>query len=40
MRYKVVNGKEVQVWFDNWHPCGPMLKRFGSGLVYDAAKLC
>lgn len=25
------------MWYDNWHPLGPLLSRFGSWMVYDAA---
>ena len=36
MKYKIGDGKDSFMWIDNWHPCGPLLKRFGTRILYDA----
>lgn len=27
------NGDSIFLWLDNWHPVGPLFKRFGEALV-------
>jgi hypothetical protein len=34
--YKVGNGTSISLWFDNWHPLGPLVERFGSRIAYDS----
>ena len=34
-RSVVGDSSEVFLWRDNWHPLGPLFKRFGEGLVRD-----
>lgn len=28
------NDMNVFVWLDNWHPLGPLFKRFGESVVF------
>lgn len=37
IRYMVGNGRDVWIWQANWHPFGPLIRRFGSRIVYDLA---
>lgn len=37
IKYRVGNGRCVFVWYDNWHPLGPLKARFGYRVVYDSA---
>lgn len=30
------NGLTASLWFDNWHPLGPLAERFGSRVIYDS----
>ena len=30
------NGNSIFVWVDNWHPLGPLIKRFGTRIISDA----
>lgn len=36
IKYKVGNGNSMWVWFDNWHSMGPLYKRYGDRIIYDA----
>lgn len=36
IRYVVGNGKSIWFWHDNWHMFGPLKKRLGSIVIYDA----
>ncbi|KAI8559863.1 hypothetical protein RHMOL_Rhmol04G0208500 [Rhododendron molle] len=29
IRYQIGNGASTFLWLDNWHPLGPLYKRFG-----------
>ena len=29
------NGKATSLWFDNWHPLGPLAHKFGPRVIYD-----
>lgn len=45
IKYRVGNGQLVWVWYDNWHPLGPLKQRFVGRIIYDAgstekAKMC
>lgn len=40
VNYKIGNGQTVWCWYDKWHPLGPLIKRFGNRIVYDAASRC
>ena len=35
IRSVVRDSSEVFLWLNNWHPLGPLFKRFGEGLVRD-----
>ena len=37
IKYKVGNGRNVFVWYDNWHDLDPLKLKFGQRLLYDAA---
>lgn len=30
IRYKVGNGASISIWLDNWHPLGPLHKKYGE----------
>ncbi len=32
----IVNGHSTSLWFDNWHPLGPLVVKFGTRIMYDA----
>lgn len=34
---KVGNGRDIWFWYDNCNDAGPLLKEFGSRIVYDTA---
>ncbi|GFZ12923.1 violaxanthin de-epoxidase-like protein [Actinidia rufa] len=34
---KMGNGKDIFMWFDNWHPLSPLLDHFGSCILLDSA---
>lgn len=36
--YRIGNGLSMFLWFDNWHSLGPLYKRFGEEVVYDAGR--
>ena len=35
--HKVGTGSGTFLWYDNWHPLGPLLDKFGPSIAYDAA---
>ena len=37
LKHKIGTGCDTFLWFDNWHPLGPLLDRFGYRVIYDAA---
>ena len=36
IKYKIGNGNDTWLWVDNWHPHGPLLRRYGPRILYDA----
>lgn len=30
------NGNNTFLWYDNWHPNGPSIDKYGSQIVYDS----
>lgn len=32
----LVNGKNTSLWYDNWHPLGPFIDKFGPRIIYDS----
>jgi hypothetical protein len=36
LRFDVGNGGQIHLWFDNWHPCGVLIDRFGYRVIYDS----
>lgn len=39
IKYKIGDGQLTSLWFDNWHPLGPLLQKFGSRIVCDSGLL-
>jgi hypothetical protein len=35
--FEVGDGQNIHLWFDNCHPCGILIERYGSRVVYDAS---
>lgn len=35
IRYEIGNGK-ILVWYDNWHPTGPLLDKYAAKLIFDS----
>lgn len=29
IKRKILNGKGTFLWFDNWHPNGPLINKYG-----------
>lgn len=38
IQYKVGNGQSIFLWVDNWHPLGPLYKRYGEDVVYNLGR--
>jgi hypothetical protein len=32
----VGDGTSIHLWHDHWHPCGPLLAKFGYRVIYDS----
>ena len=37
IKHRIGNGRGTFLWYDNWHPLGPLLDKFGPRVVYDVA---
>ena len=37
IKYRIGNGCNTSLWYDHWHPKGPLLEKYGSRVMYDAA---
>ena len=37
LKHRIGNGCGTFLWYDDWHPLGPLLDRYGQRVVYDAA---
>ena len=37
LKHKIGNGCGTFLWYDNWHPLGPLLEKFGHRVDYDSA---
>ena len=37
LKHRIGNGERTFLWFDNWHPKGPLLDYFGERIIYDSA---
>ncbi|XP_028073922.1 uncharacterized protein LOC114276328 [Camellia sinensis] len=35
IKFKIGNGENVFLWFDNWHPLGSLWQRYGQRILYD-----
>ena len=36
MRFRIGNGETALLWFDNWHPMGPIVDIMGERVIYDS----
>lgn len=36
MQFRIGNGRLASLWFDNWHPLGPLEKIFGERIIHDS----
>ncbi|KAL5801025.1 hypothetical protein ACOSQ3_032657 [Xanthoceras sorbifolium] len=36
MQFRVGNGEDISLWFDYWHPLGPLVGVFGRRIIYDS----
>ena len=36
MQFRVGNGEDISLWFDYWHPLGPLVEVFGRRIIYDS----
>ena len=37
LKHKIGNRCGTYLWYDNWHPLGPLLVKFAPRVAYDAA---
>ncbi|XP_028119111.1 uncharacterized protein LOC114316615 [Camellia sinensis] len=37
IKHKIGCGDTTFLWFDNWHPIGPLWNKFGDRIIYDSA---
>jgi hypothetical protein len=35
--FVVGDDQNIYLWFDNWHPCDMLIKRYGFRVVYEAS---
>ncbi|KAI8555076.1 hypothetical protein RHMOL_Rhmol05G0146400 [Rhododendron molle] len=38
IKYQISNGERTFLWWDNWHPLGPLYDRFGDRVVHNVGK--
>lgn len=36
IKYQIGDGSTISLWYDNWHPSGPLVEHFGSRVIYDS----
>ena len=36
MRFHIGNGEKASLWFDYWHPIGPIAEVLGERIIYDS----
>jgi len=36
IKYQIGDGLSTSLWYDNWHPLGPLVEKFGPRIVYDS----
>ena len=37
LKHSIGDGENTCLWYDNWHPLGPLIDYFGSRIIYDSA---
>jgi hypothetical protein len=37
IRVKIGDGMKTFLWFDNWHPDGGLIDKYGTRVIYEAA---
>ncbi|XP_058222497.1 uncharacterized protein LOC131332341 [Rhododendron vialii] len=37
-KYQIGNGERTFLWWDNWHPLGPLYDRFGARVVHNVGR--
>ena len=37
LSHRVGNGEHTFLWYDKWHPFGPLVEKFGTRVIYDSA---
>lgn len=35
IQHIIGNGQATSLWWENWHPLGPLIKKYGRRLLYD-----
>lgn len=39
IKYQIGDGSSISLWYDNWHPSGPLVEHYGSHVIYDSGLL-
>lgn len=36
-QYQIGDGSTTSLWYDNWHPLGPLVAKYGTRIIYDSS---
>ncbi len=36
IQYQIGDGSSTSLWYDNWHPHGPLISKYGTRIMYDS----